>query len=119
MEVLNIKFLNKSKAISINKEKINFIKSFVFGVFFSISWTPCVGAFLSSALLLIANEQNIIKGITLMLIYCFGLGIPFLISALIIDKMKKLFDFIKNNYNIIKKISGIILILMGLYTIFI
>lgn len=119
MEILKIKFLNKTKIISSNKEKLNFIKSFMFGVIFSISWTPCIGSFLSSALLLIARQQDTIKGIILMLIYCFGLGIPFLISVILIDKMKKIFNFIKNNYNKIEKISGIILIVMGIYMIFV
>ena len=41
----------------------SFIKSLLFGAVFSISWTPCIGTFLSSALLLIAKEQDIIKGI--------------------------------------------------------
>ena len=73
------------------------------------------GAFLSSALLLIAKEQDVIKGIILMLLYSIGLGIPFIISAVLLDKLKNVFMFIKKNYGIIKKISGIILILMGIY----
>ena len=50
-----------------------------------------------------------------MLVYSIGLGIPFIISAVLIEKLKEVFDFIKKNYKIVKRISGIILILMGIY----
>ena len=115
MEVLNIKFLNKGSTKNTNFKNLNFIKSFVFGVLFSISWTPCIGTFLSSALLMVAKQQEMVKGIFLMLVYSIGLGIPFIISAVLIEKLKEVFNFIKKNYNIVKKISGIILILMGIY----
>ncbi len=115
MEIFNIKFLNKTNIKKTNNKNLNFIKSFIFGVLFSISWTPCIGTFLSSALLMVAKEQEIVKGILLMLVYSIGLGVPFIISAVLIEKLKEVFNFIKKNYNIVKKISGIILILMGIY----
>jgi len=118
MEVLNIKFLNKTKKKSSNLKNMNFLKALVFGILFSISWTPCIGTFLSSALLLIAKQQDVLKGIILILIYSIGLGIPFIISAILIEKLKNVFDFIKSHYYIIKKISGIILIILGLYMMF-
>lgn len=118
MEVLKLKFLNKSKEIKADTKNLNFIKALAFGAIFSISWTPCIGTFLSSALLLIASEQNIIKGILLMLVYSIGLGIPFILSVVLIEKLKEMFNFIKRNYDKIKKISGIILIIMGIYMVF-
>lgn len=118
MEIFKIKFLNKSKVINANTKNLNFIKAMLFGILFSISWTPCIGTFLSSALLLVAKQQDMIKGILLMIVYSIGLGIPFIISVALIEKLKEMFDFIKKNYNAIKKISGIILIIMGAYTIF-
>ena len=118
MEILNLKFLNKTKRVNANTKNLNFIKAFIFGVLFSISWTPCIGTFLSSALLLIAKEQDIVKGIILMLIYSVGLGIPFVISVVFIEKLKELFNFVKKNYGKIKKISGLVLIVMGIYMFF-
>ena len=52
-----------------------------------------------------------------MLVYSIGLGIPFIISAILIEKLKKVFDFIKKHYNVIKVLSGIILIIAGIYMI--
>ncbi len=116
--ILKIKILNRTKGINIKNKEFNFFKAILFGILFSISWTPCIGTFLSSALLLVASNQDMLKGIILMLLYSIGLGIPFIISAILIDKLKSMFDIIKKHYNIIKIISGIILIVMGIYIIF-
>ena len=118
MELLQFKFLNKNKGIKFNTKNLNFFKAMLFGILFSISWTPCIGSFLSSALLIVAKGQNLIKGIILMLLYSVGLGIPFVISVVLMEKLKNIFNVIKNNYKIIKKVSGIILIVMGLYVMF-
>ena len=118
MEILSLKFINKSKSMNINSKNMNFVKSILFGILFSISWTPCIGTFLSSALLLVAKQQNIIKGIFLMLLYSIGLGIPFIVSVVLIEKLKKTFNFIKKHYNKIKVLSGLILMYMGIYIIF-
>lgn len=118
MEAINIKFLNKTKVIDADKKNLNFLKAILFGAIFSISWTPCIGTFLSSALLLVAKHQDMLKGILLMLVYSIGLGIPFVVSVALIEKLKQVFNVIKKNYNIIKKVSGAILIVIGIYTIF-
>lgn len=118
MDVLKIKFLNKTKTIKTQTKDLNFFKAILFGILFSFSWTPCIGTFLSSALLLIAKQQDLVKGILLMLVYAIGLGIPFIISVILIEKLKEVFNFIKKHYRIIKIISGIILIIMGIYMIF-
>ena len=118
MEILKIKLLNKTKGINKKVKDLNFFKALIFGMLFSISWTPCIGTFLASALLLIAKNQDMVKGILLMLIYSAGLGIPFIISAVLLEKLKEVFNFVKKHYDIIKKISGVILIIMGIYMIF-
>ena len=118
MEAINIKFLNKTIVIDADEKNLNFLKAILFGAIFSISWTPCIGTFLSSALLLVAKHQDMLKGILLMLVYSVGLGIPFVVSVALIEKLKQVFNVIKKNYNIIKKVSGVILIVIGIYTIF-
>lgn len=117
-EILNFKFLNNSKGINMKVKNLNFLKSMLFGILFSISWTPCVGTFLGSALLLVAKGNDLLKGIILMLLYSVGLGIPFVISVILMEKLKSIFDFIKKNYGVIKKICGIVLIIMGIYIMF-
>ena len=111
--VLFIKFLNKTKGTNQEKKNLTFITSVLFGIIFSLSWTPRVGAFLSSALILASTTGSVLKGATLLLIYSLGLAIPFIVTTLFLEKMKSTFDFIKKHYNIINKISGSILILSG------
>lgn len=117
MGIFKLGFLNKTKKFKIKIENFNFFTAMIFGMLFSISWTPCVGAFLSSALMLVASSQDLIKGIILMVIYSVGLGIPFIVSAICIEKLKNMFDFIKKNFSKVRLISGLILIFMGIYII--
>lgn len=95
-------------------KNFNLISSILFGVVFAIGWTPCVGTFLSSALMIAANSKHSVQGIYMLLTYSLGLGIPFILSAILIDNLKSTFNFIKKNYEIINKISGSILILLGI-----
>jgi len=95
------------------KSNMSFLSSFIFGVVFSIGWTPCVGAFLGSALMLASNRGSALSGVLLLLCYSLGLAIPFAISAVLIDKLKSTFGFIKNNYRIINTVCGIFLIITG------
>ncbi len=117
MGVIMIKFLNQTKGIKQNKKDLTFVTSLLFGMLFSLTWTPCVGAFLSSALILASTTGSILKGAILLLLYSLGLAIPFIITTVFLEKMKKTFDFIKKNYNIINKASGSILLLYGLWNI--
>ena len=113
--VIFIEFLNKAKGSNQDKRNLTFITSVLFGIIFSLSWTPCVGAFLSSALIMASTTGSVLKGASLLLIYSLGLAIPFIITTLFLEKMKKTFDFIKKHYNIINKICGSILVLSGLW----
>lgn len=88
--------------------------AFLFGVIFSLGWTPCVGAFLGSALLLASQQGHMLEGMTMLLAYSLGLGIPFLISAVLIDALTSAFDWVKRHYRIINLLSGSFLILVGI-----
>ena len=94
-------------------ENLGFFSSTLFGMVFSIGWTPCVGAFLGSALMLAASRGSVLEGVIMLLLYSIGLGIPFLISAVLIDKLKGTFNVIKKNYKIINIVSGILLVTIG------
>lgn len=93
---------------------MNFFSALVFGMVFSVGWTPCVGAFLGSALALASQQGHVVGGMLMLLAYSLGLGVPFLLSALLIDRLKTAFDWIKCHYDIINKVCGGFLILVGL-----
>ena len=114
IDVINIKFLKRTHKIDYRAGSFKFSKSVLFGMVFSIGWSPCVGAFLGSALMIAANSQTMLKGSLMLFVYSLGLGVPFILSSLLINSLKSTFDFIKRNYRIINNISGIFLILVGI-----
>lgn len=111
--IINIDFLNNVSNRE-NKKVTGFLSSVVFGIVFSITWTPCVGAFLGSALAVASNQDTAFKGTLLLLSYSLGLAIPFLFCAILIEQLKLSFDFIKKNYKVITMFSGIFLIIIGI-----
>ena len=110
---LNI-FKGASKNPLVGKQ-LGFFSSILFGAIFSIGWTPCVGTFLGSALMLASQQGQSLTGLLMLLCYSLGLGIPFVASAILIDKLKNAFIFIKKNYKIINIICGILLIAVGIF----
>jgi len=111
--ILKIQLFRGSKR-AVDTGNMGFFSAVLFGIVFSIGWTPCVGAFLGSALMLASQQGHVIEGMLMLLAYSLGLGIPFVLSAVLIDYLKSTFDFIKRNYEIINKISGGLLILIGI-----
>lgn len=99
---------------SMETKDMGFFSAFLFGLIFSIGWTPCVGTFLGSALMLASTQGKVMIGVIMLLCYSMGLGIPFVLSAVLIDKLKNVFGFIKKHYDIINKVSGILLIIVGI-----
>ena len=104
----------KGKSRVLNTENMSFLKSVLFGIIFSVGWTPCVGAFLASALVMASHNGQTLQGIFMLFMYSLGLGIPFIASALLIDSLKSTFGFIKRNYRFINLASGVFLILLGI-----
>lgn len=92
---------------------MGFFSAVLFGVIFSVGWTPCVGAFLGSALMLASQQGQMLTGVGMLLCYSLGLGIPFLISAVLIDRLKEAFAFIKTHYRVVNALCGVFLIVIG------
>ena len=108
-----IHIFDKTKGIQKKKEKLNIFSAIVFGMIFALCWTPCVGAFLGTALMLAATYGSVAKGAIMLLLFSLGLGIPFLLSAIFLEKLQTTFNWIKKHYDLINKICGVILIIMG------
>lgn len=114
MGILNIGLLNGTHKIQKEVKELGFFSAVVFGIIFSIGWTPCVGTFLGSALLMASQQGSVLQGIIMLLLYSLGLGIPFLVSALLIDKLKGTFQFIKTHYQVINRVCGALLVGIGI-----
>ena len=111
--VLNLNIFKGMRG-DVKTADMNFLSALVFGMVFSVGWTPCVGVFLGSALMLASQQGSAMMGTLMLLSYSLGLGVPFLISAVLIDQLKGAFTFIKRHYAVVNKICGGLLILVGL-----
>lgn len=105
--------LFRGPKMSMQGKRLGFPSALLFGIVFSIGWTPCVGAFLGSALLLASQQGSAVAGVAMLLCYSAGLGVPFVASALLIDRLKGAFDAIKRHYDLITKVCGWLLVAIG------
>lgn len=105
--------LFKGPKVSMQGKQLGFLSAVLFGIVFSVGWTPCVGAFLGSALMLASQQGSAVQGVVMLLCYSAGLGVPFVISALLIDRLKGAFDAIKRHYDLITTICGWLLVAIG------
>lgn len=111
LDVIHLPFF---KGMQGGRKITGFFSSVLFGVIYSVSLTPCVGAFLGSALMMASSSGTAVKGFFLLFVYSLGLGVPFLLSAVLIERLNSAFRFIKKHYRIINLVCGIFLILVGL-----
>jgi len=111
--VVKIGFLNRAARLKAGVKKLTFFSAMLFGIVFAVGWTPCVSAFLGAALMK-AMHGGTLEGGLMLLVYSLGLGIPFVASAVLIDRLKNAFDFIKRNYRLVNIVSGALLVIIGI-----
>lgn len=93
--------------------ELHFFSSFVFGFAFCAGWTPCLFTWLASALALSANSSTAWQGGFMLAVFSLGLGLPFLLFAIFLQKLKAALQFIRRNLNKIQVIAGILLVIIG------
>lgn len=111
--VLPIKFLLSEKKYSIKHKPAGYAGSFLVGIAFAAGWTPCIGPILAAILAVAATEENVYQGISLLLLYSLGLGVPFFLSALAMHNFLRIFNRFKKHMRTLEIITGIFLIAIG------
>ncbi|MET0017211.1 cytochrome c biogenesis protein CcdA [Oscillibacter sp.] len=109
--ILNIPIFNGAKS---GWHGGGFFTSLLMGVVFSVGWTPCVGAFLGSALVLASQSGSVLRGAAMLLLYSLGLGIPFLLGAVLMERLKNVFNWLKKHSGTVSHISGGLLVALGI-----
>ena len=112
LEVIKVNIF-RGNNVRVKEGGLGFFSALLLGIVFSVGWTPCVGAFLGSALLLASQQGQVLTGMLMLLAYSAGIGVPFMISAVLIDQLKSSFKWIKSNYKVINKVCGGLLIVLG------
>lgn len=101
------------RATQYRGEVRDIFSAFLLGVVYSVSLTPCAGAFLGAALMLASASGTALRGASLLLLYALGLGIPFVLSAVLIDQLRDAFAFVKRHYHAFQRVCGVFLIASG------
>ncbi len=112
--LINIRFLEREKRVYIRDNPKGYIGSFLVGIGFASGWTPCIGPILGSIIFLAGTSANISTGIVLLSAYSVGLGLPFFLTALAINRFLVYFDRFKTYMRYVPIFSGIFLILIGI-----
>ena len=112
--VVKIPFLDAEKRLNSGAKRGGVIGALLFGGAFSLGWTPCLGPFLASALLMAGSGTTLWQGVFSLFVFSMGLGIPYIIAALLFTRIKTLFQWLRRNGAAIKKISGALLVAAGI-----
>lgn len=117
--LLRIKALNYEKRFNLGAvKKKGILGSVLVGIAFAFGWTPCIGPILGSILTLAAQQENSSQGVMLLVFYSAGLGIPFILTALLFNYLIGAFGFVKRHFRAVEVISGGLLMLVGVLIFF-
>jgi len=114
MGVLRIEWLYQEKRVHTSRKPAGFIGAGLIGVAFAFGWTPCIGPILAAILALAGTQETVAKGVRMLGVYSLGLGVPFLATALMIDRFFAAMGRIRRHYHKIEIVSGALLIVIGL-----
>lgn len=112
--LLRLPFLNFEKRLQVNRAPAGPVGAFVVGLAFAFGWTPCVGPVLASILVLAASRDSVNEGTILLSAYAAGLGIPFLLAALVTGPFLAAAKRFKRYMRILELFTGALLVATGL-----
>jgi cytochrome c-type biogenesis protein len=113
MGVLRIEWLYQEKRVQTTSRPVGFIGAGLVGIAFAFGWTPCLGPILAGILAIAAAQDTIGHGVRLLAAYSLGLGVPFLATALAINRFFVAFAKIRRHYHAIEVTSGALLVVIG------
>lgn len=116
--LIPVKFLNYEKRLNISQRNPGFLSSFLIGIGFSFGWSPCIGPILSSVYIMASQASTLFTGTALLIVYAAGLGVPFLLIAVGLKFFSKYIQKLYKHMKVVKVISGVLLIIMGLIIYF-
>ncbi|MBV1903966.1 MAG: cytochrome c biogenesis CcdA family protein [Marinosulfonomonas sp.] len=112
--VFRISILDREARLDAGDKGGSAFGAYVLGLAFAFGWTPCIGPQLGAILSLAASEASVARGTFLLGLYAAGLGIPFLLAAIFVQRSVKLMNRLKRHMGIIEKGMGLLLLLVGL-----
>ena len=114
LRLFRIPFLDSEARMDVGDRGGSALGAYVLGFAFAFGWTPCIGPLLGTILSLAATDADATRGTALLAVYALGLGIPFLLSAIFINRAIGLMNRIKPHMKTIERVMGVLLIAVGL-----
>lgn len=115
--VLKIKFLEREKKIHFEEKPLGLLGTVAVGMAFGAGWMPCVGPILGTILTMATTTQDVGRGVILLVFYSLGLGIPFLVSGLVVHRFFEYFKTLRKYFKLITAAGGVLLVVVGLLLI--
>ena len=113
MGVLRIGWLYSEKRMQTSGKPAGFFGAMLVGIAFAFGWTPCIGPILAAILAIAATQESVGEGVKLLAVYSAGLGVPFIATALAINKFFAASARIRKHYHMIEVVSGVLLVMVG------
>jgi cytochrome c-type biogenesis protein len=111
---LNIGFMSRERRFHVADKPVGYLGTLVVGIAFGAGWTPCIGPILGSILVYTSTQADLGRGMWLLLAYSLGLAVPFLASAVAIDRFTAFFQRVRPQMVLVSRISGAVLIVIGI-----
>ena len=111
--VFRIKWLDKDTRIQTSSKPAGPFGALLVGIAFAFGWTPCIGPILGGILTIAGSRDTVSEGMLLLAVYSLGLGIPFILTALAVDKFFAASKRIRKYYRMIEYVAGGMLIVIG------
>jgi cytochrome c-type biogenesis protein len=114
MGVIRIGAFDRERRVHLADKPLGYFGTVVVGIAFGAGWTPCIGPILGGILMIAAQEANISRGMTLLFAYSMGLAVPFLASAVAIERFFDVFQRLKSKLQLVTRAAAVLLLAVGL-----
>lgn len=112
--VFRIGFLDRDTRVQTSRKPATPLGALIVGTAFAFGWTPCIGPILGGILTIAGSKNTVGEGVLLLAVYSAGLGVPFLLTSLAVDRFFAASARVRRYYRAIEIVSGVLLVLLGL-----
>ncbi len=111
--IIKVPGLYRERRFQMQRRPLGLLGAFPVGMAFGFAWTPCVGPVLTAVLTLAAASQTAASGALLLFVYSLGLGVPFLVTAVLMSAAFDAMGWLRRNARVVTTVSGVFLLVMG------
>jgi cytochrome c-type biogenesis protein len=108
------RLLQQERRFHVSPSRLGTFAPPVMGMAFALGWTPCIGPALGAVLVLAGAQGTLGRGITMLLAYSLGLGVPFVLAGVAFGRLTTVFAWVRRHFRVINVVSGLVLAAFGL-----